>query len=44
MNLVVRDNKNEMTNLLAKNRNIITGVIAAIIAILFGLGIHRYFK
>ncbi|MCK4733424.1 MAG: hypothetical protein KAT65_13310, partial [Methanophagales archaeon] len=44
MNLVVRDNKNEMSNLLAGNRNIIIGVIAAIIAILFGLGIHRYFK
>lgn len=44
MNLVVRDNKNEMRNLLGANRNIIIGVIAAIIAILFGLGIHRYVK
>lgn len=44
MNLVVRDNKNEMRNLLGGNRNIIIGVIAAIIAILSGLGIHRYFK
>ena len=44
MNLVVRDDKNEMRNLLAGNKNIITGVIVAIIAILFGLGIHRYFK
>ena len=44
MNLVVRDNKNEMRNLLAGNRNIIIGVIVAIIAILSGLGIHRYVK
>ena len=44
MNLVVRDNKNVMTYLLEENRNIIIGVIVAIIAILFGLGIHRYVK
>lgn len=44
MNLVVRDSRNEMRNLLEGNRNIIIGVIAAIIAILFGLGIHRYVK
>jgi len=44
MNLVVRDNKNEIRNFLEGNRNIIIGVIVAIIAILFGLGIHRYVK
>jgi len=44
MNLVVRDSRNEMRNLLEVNRNIIIGVIAAIIAILSGLGIHRYVK
>ena len=44
MRLVVRDNRNEMRNLLGGNRNIIIGVIVAFIAILSGLGIHRYFK
>ncbi|NQE45080.1 hypothetical protein C5S31_03530, partial [ANME-1 cluster archaeon GoMg2] len=44
MNLIVRDNKNVVSYLLAGNRNIIIGVIVSIIAILFGLGIHRYFK
>jgi hypothetical protein len=44
MNLVVRDNKNEMRTLLEGNRNIIIGAIVAIIAILFGLGIYRYVK
>ena len=44
MNLVVRDNKNGMINLLEGNGNIIIGVIVSIIAILFGLGIHRYVK
>ena len=44
MNLVVRGNKNGMINSLAGNRNIIIGVFVAFIAILSGLGIHRYFK